>query len=214
MTRPGLDAVLFDLGGVLTSDPWQSILLTPGTGVADQVGLPRDSVKEAASGIWSWIAVRESTEAEFWAALEQDLDATIPQDAVREAERRLLVPNRYARSILATARDAGVRMGVVSDNTSFWYPKQAALLGLDEFVEESMVFLSCREGVSKADSPDGLFDRARDSVELPSVVVDDRGSNLEVAEAIGFVGIEYRMGEPPEGLVQAILALASREAGE
>ena len=36
-----VERVLIDLGGVLTVDPWESLVLTPRTGLADRLHLDR-----------------------------------------------------------------------------------------------------------------------------------------------------------------------------
>lgn len=43
-----IKCILFDIGGVLTSDIWETLLLTPVSGLADRLGLNRQIVQQAA----------------------------------------------------------------------------------------------------------------------------------------------------------------------
>jgi hypothetical protein len=92
-----------------------------------------------------------------------------------------------------TARALGCVVGTASDNTSFWFDAQDAVMGLTEVAEPDLVLLSFREGVSKRRS-DGLYARLAARVEpSQTIVVDDREPNLARARELGFRSVRYTL---------------------
>ncbi|MBQ0851364.1 hypothetical protein J8N05_24675 [Streptomyces sp. BH-SS-21] len=185
--------ILFDLGNVLFSDPWESLLLSPGAGLGDRLGLDRSAVLEAGRHCWSAFSVREADEAEYWSELSRQLGCDIPAQLVKELDEELLVVNPAAGTLLAAASADGARpVGIASNNTSFWYAKQAERLRLDRWIDPGLVFLSSGLGVSKSTPGRGLLEIAAEHVRPSATLfVEDRGANLARARALGFRTVEY-----------------------
>lgn len=190
--------ILFDLGNVLFCDPWETLLLTPGAGLADRWGLAPSPVREAGRRLWREFSVRESTEAEYWEALSRELGRTVPPELVQELEEELLVANPAAGELLAAASADGARpVGIASNNTSFWYVKQAQRLDLARWVDPELVFLSCRLGLTKSSPGRGLLDVAAEHTPPRStLIVEDRAANLDRARALGFRTFAYAFMDP------------------
>lgn len=186
-----IKTVLLDVGNVLTPDPWEALVLTPERGLADRLGIRRAAAENAGRSLWPLFAVdADATEGDWWAAFEDTLGVRVPGALVAEVEATLLVANPLAKSVLPMLAGA-FRVGVLTDSTTFWYPKQAGLVSLDLFVDPEIVFVSYREGVEKSA---GLFDVAAVAVEPKStVVVDDRDADVARAAAAGFVPVRYAM---------------------
>ncbi|MFE2973842.1 hypothetical protein [Streptomyces sp. NPDC059258] len=53
---PADDVVFFDIGGVLFCDPWETLLLTRGRGIADRLEVPRAVAKSAGAELWNGYA--------------------------------------------------------------------------------------------------------------------------------------------------------------
>lgn len=185
--------ILFDLGNVLFCDPWESLLLTPGAGLVDRWGLDPAMVREAARRLWDEFSVRESEEPEYWQALSRELGRTISPELVAELERTLLVANPVAGRLLAAASADGTRpVGIASNNTSFWYAKQAERLDLARWIDPELVFLSCWLGVTKSSPGRGLLEVAAEHTRPRStLVVEDRAANLARARELGFRTYAY-----------------------
>jgi len=189
-----LTTVLLDLGGVLTPDPWQALLLAPGRGLVDRLGLDRAAVVAAADELWQYHARHRTTEEDWWAGLAARAGRPIPPAAVDRAERELLGLLPGARDALDALAGAGVPWGLVTNTTDFWYARQRALLGLAPG-EPAWAFVSSVEGCEKGDRP-GLFERAARVVDpAATLVVDDRPDNLARAAEVGF-GTERHPGVP------------------
>ncbi|MFM9443405.1 HAD family hydrolase [Streptomyces acidiscabies] len=199
-----MNAVLFDLGDVLFCDPWETLLLTEHAGLADRLGLDRDRVAEAGRKLWHRFSLTESDEQDYWKALSRRLRQPVSPFLIRELEETLLVANPAAETLLTAAGDQ--RVGIISNNTTFWYAKQAARLRLDKWIDPALVFLSCREGVSKGTPGEGLFERAARRLDpATTLVVEDRPRNLSRAGAAGFRTVAYSFSAtsgvlPPEVL--------------
>lgn len=131
----GVDVVLLDVGGVLVSDYWETILLTPEHGMVDRLGLDRARVEEVGLALWEVYCRRDGTEADYWSDLGRELGMTVPASLPAELDRLVTVAPG-ARELLASLGERDVRLGVVSNNTAFWFPKQSALLGLETLMAE------------------------------------------------------------------------------
>jgi FMN phosphatase YigB (HAD superfamily) len=202
-TDDHVQTVLFDLGGVLACDPWQSLLLTPGRGLADRLGLKRAEVERVGEALWSSFSIRTSREEVYWAELAELLRIDLPSPFIAELEDELLYANPVAPELLGQIRERGILIGVISDNTSFWFPKQAALVTLDHFVERDRVFVSYKLGMRKRDTP-GLFEIAAQQVDKrTTLVVDDRTSNIDHAGLCGFRTLRYSMQDPDTSITVA-----------
>ena len=198
--RPA-DTLLLDVGGVLFGDPWEALLLTPGAGLADRLGLDRLVVDRAGKALWPRYAHRPRSAEEYWSELGAMLGTTIPYRLVAELEGTLLRPSADAAALLRLAAVRYERIGLVSDNTAFWYSWQAAELKLDDVLDPGLVYLSYLHGTSKSDRP-GLYATAAERVRPHrTLVIDDRAHNLERANALGFRTSCYAM--PPVPLAPA-----------
>lgn len=190
------EIVLFDLGGVLVCDPWESLLLSPGRGLADQLRLDRNKTEQAGRALWQRYSLAEYEEEEYWEELSVSLSTRIPEALVQELEGELLYKNQQAHQVLETAKSKGFRIGIISDNTSFWFPKQARLIDLGKYADQSIVFLSYRLGLHKDLERGGLFDVAASVIDPSStLVVDDRAKNVCQAVQHGFRARLYSMYE-------------------
>jgi FMN phosphatase YigB (HAD superfamily) len=184
----GVDTVLLDVGGVLYVDPWETLLLTPDVGLADRLGIPTGTAETVARSLWVEFAVRAAGESEYWARFGSAAGATVDLDLVAEVSDLLLRPTPEAQRWLAAAD--GLRIGVATDNTSFWFARQRDDLGLDAVLSPELTFTSFDVGRRKQDRP-GLLDVAAE-VCTPSrtAFVDDREHNRARARALGFRVVE------------------------
>jgi FMN phosphatase YigB (HAD superfamily) len=189
---------LFDLGGVLVPDPWETYFLCPDIGLADQLRLDRNLVMTAALKLWRELSLRPSSEDEYWSAIEATLGTVIPRRLIAELSERAFEPNPDAFLVLESLHEHDVTLGVISDNTSFWYPKQRDALGLTRYVSDDLVFLSYEYGVNKSQPLENLFAVAAQRIEPAStLVIDDRAKNLQQARSLGFRSQHYSMDDTP-----------------
>lgn len=199
MTTLDVGAVLFDIGGVLADDVWERMLLDPRDGLAARRGIDPARAHAAGRAVWPVVSREPAQADDWWAAVEQRLDLT-----VAEAERAellgLVQGNAEAREVFEEVRATSVEIGVVSNNTSFWWRHQLTLAGVLDLVQPELRLLSCEVGRSKSDEP-GLLETARGLLpEVRVLVVDDRQGNLDRAQRLGFEVLSSRYGTSVEGL--------------
>jgi hypothetical protein len=151
--------VLFDLGGVLTGDPWQAILLTPRLGIADRLGLDRAAVKMAGEVLWARYSLVPDEEQQYWSDFRREVGREVPAKVVREAELETVHANPIAGRVIQLVEQSGAGWGFISDNTVFWFRKQMQLLGLKGHPAE-LDFLSFKAGAAKTVTAPGLFEIA------------------------------------------------------
>ena len=191
-TPEGVDTVLLDIGNVLASDYWETLLLTPDLGLADLLHLDREHVNAVGVRLWQDFCRAPTHEHAYWARLAEELEVPITDEHLSQIEH-LPRANPRAPEILADLAQRGARIGLISDNTSFWFTKQRALIGFGELLDAEVVLLSFEHGVSKSDSP-GLFELAAGLVDpRRTLVVDDRTGNLSIAGRLGFHTFRYSM---------------------
>lgn len=200
MRPTDLTTILFDLGGVLTSDPWQSILLTPEDGVVDRMRLNRTIVEDAAARLWPKYSLGRHGEAEYWTELGAAVGVEFDPELVAQAESSTVRVNRQWAGVLTTLRRRGMDWGTISDNTPFWYAKQLRMLAVGAATPPAHQFLSFDFGAAKTGTTPDLFHLAAGLVSPPAtLVVDDRDRNLQAAETAGFSVVKYEMAADGSG---------------
>lgn len=191
---PTIDTMLFDLGGVLTCDPWQALILTTKRGLADRLGI--DRVKAATIGQKMWLQYSHSIrkESDYWQEFSQSIGHPITANLIQQVEADTLEANHSSKHALAALDERGTKWGFITDNTSFWYPKQLKLLGLAGRRASRLDLTSFSAGIAKSSAGRNLFDVAADLVDpTQALVIDDKPLNLDCAARIGFVTLRYSM---------------------
>lgn len=188
-SSPNLTTVLFDLGGVLASDILDRTLFDRRFGLAP-FGARRVIWKQAAGSLWDEFAVLpHADELAFWQAYSGRVGEDVSLAEARAAEAHILRVNHAASSIMPALREAGVRIGIVSDNTAFWYPRQMAMLKIQDFVDPKLTFLSFERRMKKLE---GLYALAARHVNpAETLVVEDRQLLRDAAARAGFATLGY-----------------------
>ncbi|MBL8031818.1 MAG: hypothetical protein JNK33_05880, partial [Candidatus Doudnabacteria bacterium] len=173
-TRP-ITTVLLDVGGVMAPDPWETLWLTPERGLAYKLGLAINLVAATGPMLFEQFSEAVFTESAYWKAWEAHLRITISPVLIQEAERELLIPNPYLLTFLTQLKKYRMRIGITSNNTSFWYPKQVNEQILSDFIDPSLIFLSQELGASKVIGKPDLYElAARTTIPSQTLVIDDR----------------------------------------
>lgn len=200
-----VDVILFDVGGVLTCDPWPALLLTAEYGIADVHGIDHDVVAEVAEKLWPKYSTKPLSEAGYWNDFGEAVGRAVDQNALVALEERVLVVNPDGVEAVRSAARRGLRVGLITDNTAFWLEKQIRRTGLSSEITEDLIFTSFHYGVSKRAEGRNLFSIAAGVVD-PSrtIVVDDREVNINQAAALGFKTVRYFMGDRVPSLTARI----------
>jgi len=189
-----INSVLFDIGGVLMPDSMQAILFTPKAGLVDVLGLdvnksftssriPYDKYKHG--------GLDGATEENFWSDFAKEVGVNIPFHIVEEVKKQLIKPNPTATATLKYLTSRNIEVGIVSNNTDFWYAEANKTLDLDSYINVDLIFLS---NELKETKPTGLIDKAAKSVKpQEALYIDDRSDNIYLAKYYGFQVLQYSM---------------------
>lgn len=188
----GVDVVLLDVGGVLADDVWERMLLDPDQGLAVRWDMDPGRVRDAGAALWGRFSRGAAHEDAWWAALEEQLAAPIALP-LRDELRAMVRGNDDARPVLTALRERSLPYVLVSNNTTFWWPRQLQAAGITDLLPATPRFLSCTAGVTKDDRP-GLLEHAVAAVAAPALLVDDRVVNLERGAELGLVPVWARFG--------------------
>jgi len=179
--------VLFDIGNVLAPDYWECLWLTRGLGLADRLGLQAAVIKDVGTDLWGRYSKTLRDEDDYWNEFSSAIGKALPTQLIREVEATVIKPNPYAKQAFNQAIDLGLRIGTISNNTSFWYSKQLALLDFHKYADPALNFLSCNAGVETGQGAPDLFGIAAQTVDTKETMIfDDRPSNVAFAVALGF----------------------------
>jgi beta-phosphoglucomutase-like phosphatase (HAD superfamily) len=184
--------VLLDIGGVLAADSWEWLILTPTRGLADRFGLPRDVAEQVGKRLWRKYSLIPSTADQYWSEFAAAVSIAVPPPlTISELEDELITASPTAFSLLSYLADRDLRIGVISDNTSFWYARQTAMLDLDSYVLPEVVYLSFEQRRNKK-ADVSLFEIAARGLDAGrTLVVDDRRHNVERAQSFGFQAVQF-----------------------
>jgi FMN phosphatase YigB (HAD superfamily) len=196
-----VDRILIDLGGVLTVDPWETLVLTPQTGIADRLQLDRAVAERIGAELWQVHSRSVTSEELYWQQFADRAGVEISPALVAEVERELLVATPGALHMVERLRAGDRAWGLITNNTAFWYPKQLGVLGMLRS-EPLWQLTSFAAGLDKHDSP-GLFELAAATMDAAhTIVIDDRPLNIERARHCGFQATMYRVGDEVPSVMQ------------
>ncbi|MBI1975352.1 MAG: HAD family phosphatase [Parcubacteria group bacterium] len=199
-----VQAVCFDIGGVLTGDAWEPMFLDEPGNLADRYSLNREEVRSFVHGLFCEFArdrVAESypanagvLEREFWQRAKQGLGLPLSVDALIRMSASFVRPVLGMRELLRELRVNGIQLAICSNAAEFTFKKQSECLRLDFFIPPQNVILSCRLGVFKDSQGGEMFQAVLSALGLLAeecIFVDDRAENVERALRFGMTGILF-----------------------
>ena len=209
-----ITTVISDFGGVLTSPLWEGF-----AAVQEQLGIPPEALgtamgaitaREAANPLYELECGRMSMER-FHDLLHAQLSADLGRDvdihSFPERYFGALRPNEPMLAELAGVRDAGYRMGLLTNNVREWEPRWRAMLPVDELFP--VVVDSAFVGLRKPDPAIYELTCARLGVApAECAFIDDFAHNCEAATALGMTAVWFR--ETPDAIAELRSVLAAR----
>ena len=206
-----IEAVIFDVGGVLAEDVWEHLLpcRKKAGGIRDQFRLDRDQVHKVGLLLWAAFAHTPEGQRTTWRELETrywDMfirffwDKSPPpgasiDDFIRKTDEYIRLVDPGIPALLEDLQSKGLKLGVCSNNNEFWFRRQFGNLKLFQYFPPAGIVLSCRVGFSKSSPGYEMFDAAVNALNVPHsscIFVDDREDNIKLAEARGMKGIHFR----------------------
>ncbi len=193
-----IEAVIFDLGGVVLGSPLHAIADYERDNGIPLGTINRVVVDTAPGGGWSRLERGEISMEEFFDAFEHDCAEAGHSISARTMMERIAetsMPRPAMLTAIGRIRERGLRTAALTNN---WKPEsesKSATLGLaplfDVFVESSV------EGLRKPDPR--IYELVCDRLGVPpsaAVFLDDIGSNLKTARQLGMTTIKVEAPEP------------------
>jgi epoxide hydrolase-like predicted phosphatase len=202
-------AVIFDLGGVVIGSPLHAI-----AAYERELGLATNAVNHAVvrsgpTGAWSRLERGELGLEEFYPLFEADcraLDAAIDAREMMRRVAEIAVPRPAMLEAIRKLRAGGLRVAALTNN---WITEDLGTGALrtlfDVFVESIAV------GLRKPDPRIyQLVCRDLDVEPAESVFLDDIGSNLKTARALGMTTIKVEEPDAALAELERVVGLSLR----
>jgi putative hydrolase of the HAD superfamily len=208
----GIEAVVSDFGGVLTTPLVQSFMaFQDRTGItAEMLARGMQAATEANGGNPLFEMERgEISEAAFLEQLTDSLEPLLghrpEMHRFREIYFEALDPNPPMIELMRELKAAGYRMAMLTNNVREWEPLWRPMLPVDEIFETVVDsgFVGCRKPESR------IYEIVLDRITLPAescLFVDDVEVNCEGAERAGMTAVHFQDNEQAIAEVRAALA--------
>ena len=201
-----IQAIIFDIGGVLAHDVWEHLFLDDEGVRSKYPQLDAAEMFRWGKSVWETFAYVSETPENDWRALERrywdafilffrnQLPASASSDEFIELSLKFFRPVEGMNALLEKLRAQKFTLGICSDNNEFWYRRQAELVGFTKYIDADKIILSNRVGKSKRSAQFEMFDAVTRAVGVPKqncVFVDDRATSIERAQEFGMPGILF-----------------------
>ena len=212
--RCGIEVVVSDFGGVLTSPLIQSFMaFQDQTGItAETLGHGMRAATEANGGENPLFEMErgEITEVEFLEKLTDSLEPLLghapEMHRFKEIYFKALDPNPEMIDLMRELKAEGYRMAMLTNNVREWEPLWRSMLPVDEIFETVVDsgFVGCRKPESK------IYAITLERISMPAVsclFVDDVQVNCEGAERAGLSAVHFRDNEQAIAEIRAALVV-------
>jgi HAD superfamily hydrolase (TIGR01509 family) len=202
-----INAVIFDLGGVLVNDVWEHLLLDKPNGIACRYGIEENMARKIGESLWEQFAYTPETPQNGWQNLERkyweqciELIWGKKPPAEVAVEKLIAMTNDFIQPvpgmipILERLQAKGIELAICSNNNEFWLKYQMDKCDLHRFFNPNKMVLSCRVGYPKSSCDFQMFRALENVLNTPKdlcVFIDDRKGNIVQAEKYGYQGILF-----------------------
>jgi FMN phosphatase YigB (HAD superfamily) len=192
MVHRPLRAVAFDIGGVVAADYWETIYFSWPVGIVATLKLQAEKLECLGAQLAQKYCLLDAKEADYWDDFERNVGCRPTAHQLMEAGRAVWVDRSFGETVTAL-RERGLRVFVVTDNTSFWSQTLFKRLGIDKILPDDNILASWKLGIRKKSLPFGTYRVLRRLVDpARTLVIDDRASNLAAAARDGFSTMRYQ----------------------
>jgi putative hydrolase of the HAD superfamily len=210
----GVEAIISDFGGVLTSPLLDSFIAYEGIS-----GISVEELGKAMGKLWERdgahplfeLETGRMTEAAFLdgiaAQLTEQLGRPVHLDGFGENYFEHLHPNERLIDYMRSLKDRGYQMAICTNNVREWEPLWRAKLPVDEIF--SVVVDSAFVGMRKPEPEIYALTLARLGVPAgAALIVDDIELNCEAARAVGMRAVWFRSTDQAIEEIETALAAA------
>ena len=194
-----IKAVVFDMGGVLVSDVWENLFFNKKNGMAAMYNMNTDIVQKAGAELWEKYAHItdvdwKELEAKYWAEFMVKTGMNIPMQEIVTLTNGASEPMIGAQQFLEKLSNTKINMGICSNNTEFFFNRQAQKIDLYKYFLAKNISLSCRIGKSKLSPHFEMFKFITKTLGVQKeecLFIDDRVEMVSHSLKYGFISILY-----------------------
>ena len=191
-----MKTIFFDWGGVVADDPGDDFL----TKLLQDIGANSEQIQEIFQLYMKRFMRGEISEAEYWNELRSNYGFNIHESVSEEFKKWSgLVANKQILALVDEAKEKGWRTAILSNVIE---PTYNVLKDAGFYDKFDVVVASCKEGMAKPELE--IYQLALERLNAKpyeSVFIDDKQSNLDPAQEIGFRVI---LAENPEQIISDI----------
>jgi putative hydrolase of the HAD superfamily len=209
-------ALILDFGGVVTRTLFETHDITErALGVEAGTLTWRGPFDPTTDLLWVSMQNREISERDYWMIRTAEVGRLVGEDwtdmktfvqRARGAEAELVL-RPEARDAITRAKDAGLRLGILSNELDLFYGvefrKRFPLIDLFDVIVDATY--------TKILKPDPrAYEQVISEIGLPReacVFVDDQLKNIEGAEAVGLPHVHFDVTQPADGYARALSML-------
>jgi len=181
-----------DMGGVVCADTWESLFFAPHVGLAAHYKLDPDMVTEKGNALWELYAYSHREEEDYWRDWEESLKLKLDRMLIARLYEEAIWADATAAPVITEYLEGGRQVAIVSNSTSFWFPRQISRLGLKNVEHRLLRFLSHETGVAKSHEQGGLKQLASRQKAENVLFMDDRQDNVAAARKLGMTALHYK----------------------
>lgn len=191
-----MKTIFFDWGGVVADDPGDDFL----TKLLRDIGASPEQIQEIFQLYMKRFMRGEITEAEYWDALRANYGFAIDESISEEFKKWSgLVANQDILALVDEAKDKGWQTAILSNVIEPTYNVLQEAGFYDKF---DVVIASCKEGYAKPEIEIYQISLKRlNAKPEESVFIDDKQSNLNPANEIGFKTI---LAQNPDQIIRDV----------
>ena len=199
-------SVVFDIGGVIYEDIWETVFLKPGTGISEIFNIDSKFVTEVCIDLWKKYAVLSTNcyswkklEREYWAEAIDRLGLSWSINKCIKNSTQFIEPIIGMNEIINLLADKNVCLGVCSNQTAFWFERQLSISqGLKKIDRRNMI-LSFEHGITKEANKNKLFELLVSRIQVSPdeiLYIEDRPEHHLAAIEYGFQSLLFNKQEP------------------
>lgn len=194
-----MKTIFFDWGGVIADDPGDDFLAK----LLENIGATPEQIQEIFQNYMKQFMRGKITEQEYWDALRNNYGFNIHESISDEFKKWTgLQANQQVLALVDEAKQNGWRTAILSNVIK---PTYNVLEGAGFYDKFDVIVASCEEGYAKPEKE--IYEIALsklDATAHESIFIDDKQSNLEPANEMGFRTI---LAVTPEQIVADIKSL-------
>lgn len=202
-----IKAILFDLGGVFFYDVWLETFFNSQKSLVTEYRLDPKKLREVGNVLWRKFAYEISNgskswqeeEREYWEEFIAAFKNDFPKGALPSVQDLIDLSlcymnplnKRGTQELLNDLKSKGYKLGILSNNTTFYFERSMKSSGLEGYFEKDKLFMSYGGFVKPRITVENIqkIKEAFVAEESEIIFFDNQENNIEALEALGIKSI-------------------------